>query len=323
MLAFAEQFGLLRAPAGGRRQFLVEAGLEDDVGVGELLLGLPQLQVEPAERRAAIAGDEAGGVQPVPAVALALHQQHADDGLRAGQEDALLAEVELVVERDVVKRHQAFPLREAAPNSRGQRRGRDGASVSSACRTGQTKSSVPGKAQRTVRQRADPAHENDAAAAVMAHEICPAAAADSRVTQPARRRYTLPGNPASAGPAGLPSGWPARSLLSVIDRPDDQRPVRQDRLVERRRHRRVDASAAPTVGALDADRHGVGLVLDHAGQRRALERHHGELRPDFLADHQRLAAGRVLEAGDRDLALVHRLQRLERDDIGGRAPGGS
>ena len=35
-------------------------------GFGELLLGLPQLLVEPAERRAAIAGDEAGRVQPVP-----------------------------------------------------------------------------------------------------------------------------------------------------------------------------------------------------------------------------------------------------------------
>ena len=31
VLAFAEQFGLLRAPAGGRRQLLVEARLEDDV----------------------------------------------------------------------------------------------------------------------------------------------------------------------------------------------------------------------------------------------------------------------------------------------------
>ena len=66
---------------------------------------LPELQVEPAERRAAIAGDEAGGVEPGAAVALALHQQHADDGLRAGQENALLPEVEFVVERDVVKRH--------------------------------------------------------------------------------------------------------------------------------------------------------------------------------------------------------------------------
>ncbi len=78
---------------------------------GELLLGPPQLHVEAAERRAAIAGDEAGRVEAGAAVALALHQQHADDRLRAGEEDALLAKIELVVERDVVQRHQAFPLR--------------------------------------------------------------------------------------------------------------------------------------------------------------------------------------------------------------------
>ena len=108
MLAFAEQFRLLRAPAGGGGEFLVEAGLEDDVRLGKLLLGPPELQVEAAERRAAIAGNEAGRVQPRAPVALALHQKHAHDRLRARQEDALLAQIELVVERDVVKRHQQF-----------------------------------------------------------------------------------------------------------------------------------------------------------------------------------------------------------------------
>ena len=125
ILALAEQFGLLRAPAGGRGQLLVEAGLEDDVRLRELLLGLPELQVEPAERRAAIAGDEAGGVQPVRAVALALHQQHADDRLRAGKEDALFAEVELVVERDIVKRHPVSPQRRTRQNRARPRPGRD------------------------------------------------------------------------------------------------------------------------------------------------------------------------------------------------------
>ena len=69
-------------------------------------LAPPQLLVEPAERRAAIAGDEARRVEAGQPVALALHQQHAHDRLRAGQEDALLAEIELVVERDVVQRHR-------------------------------------------------------------------------------------------------------------------------------------------------------------------------------------------------------------------------
>ncbi len=50
MRALAQQFGLLRAPAGGGGEFLVEAGLEDDLGLGELFLGPPQLHVEAAER---------------------------------------------------------------------------------------------------------------------------------------------------------------------------------------------------------------------------------------------------------------------------------
>ena len=49
MLAFAHKFGLLRTPAGGGGEFLVEAGPEDDVGSGELGLGLPELLVEAAQ----------------------------------------------------------------------------------------------------------------------------------------------------------------------------------------------------------------------------------------------------------------------------------
>ena len=56
--------------------------------VGEVLLGLPQRLVEAAERRAAIAGDEAGGVEPGGEVALALQHGQADQRLDAGQEDA-------------------------------------------------------------------------------------------------------------------------------------------------------------------------------------------------------------------------------------------
>jgi hypothetical protein len=76
----------------------------------ELALGgAPELLVEPAERRAAIAGDEARGVEPGAAVALALHQQHADERLRAGDEDALLFEVVLVVERIAARWRIAAP----------------------------------------------------------------------------------------------------------------------------------------------------------------------------------------------------------------------
>ena len=70
-----EQVDLLRAPDRGRGQVLVDAGLEHDVVLLEELLGAPQRLVEPAQRRAAVAGDEAGGVQPRREVALALHHR--------------------------------------------------------------------------------------------------------------------------------------------------------------------------------------------------------------------------------------------------------
>ena len=105
MLALAKQFRLLRTPAGSRRQLLIEARLEDNAARAELLPRLPQLQVEAAQRRAAIAGDKSGSVEPGTLVALALHHQQAHHRLRARQENTLLRQVELVVQRNVVKCH--------------------------------------------------------------------------------------------------------------------------------------------------------------------------------------------------------------------------
>ncbi len=62
-LAFAAQFRLLRAPKCGGGDVLVDAGLELDVVLVEGALGADELLVERAERRAAIAGDIAGGVE--------------------------------------------------------------------------------------------------------------------------------------------------------------------------------------------------------------------------------------------------------------------
>ena len=56
---------------------------------GELLARLPQLQVEAAKRRTAIAGNEASCIQPRQSVAFALHQEHAHDGLCSGNENPL------------------------------------------------------------------------------------------------------------------------------------------------------------------------------------------------------------------------------------------
>ena len=70
--------------------------------------GAQELAVEPAERRAAIAGDKARGIEPVAAVELFLHEAEPDQGLEAGHEYAALAEVVLVVELDVAQRHSGL-----------------------------------------------------------------------------------------------------------------------------------------------------------------------------------------------------------------------
>ena len=106
-LALATQLGLLRAPQRGGGDVLVDAGLEADVVFVERALGADELLVEGAERRAAVSGDVAGGVDAGTAVALLLHHAEPHDGLEAGDEDAALGQVVLVVERDVVERHQA------------------------------------------------------------------------------------------------------------------------------------------------------------------------------------------------------------------------
>ena len=82
-------------------------------------------------------------------------------------------------------------------------------------------------------------------------------------------------------------------------------------------------STAPS-GAFDADRHRIRLVLDDAGQRRALERHMCRVsaRSSGAITIGSPPAG-ILEGGHRDLAVVHRPQRIEGDDIGRLAPDGS
>ena len=100
------QVDLLRAPDRRGREVLVEPGLEPDVRAVEELLRLPQREIERAERRAAVPGDEAGGVEARERVALPLQHQQAHERLHAGQVDATGVELILVVERDVAQRER-------------------------------------------------------------------------------------------------------------------------------------------------------------------------------------------------------------------------
>src|SRR5262249_47867912 len=69
-----------------------------------------ELLVEPAERRAAIACDIAGGVEAGATVTLLLHQAQANERLKAGDKDRRLGEIVLVVERDRSQHHFRWPL---------------------------------------------------------------------------------------------------------------------------------------------------------------------------------------------------------------------
>src|SRR5688572_1367463 len=77
-LALTAKFGLLRAPKCGGRKVLIQPGLENDVVFVEEALCAHELLIEPAKRRAAIAGDVACSVEPRAPVPLLLHETKAD-----------------------------------------------------------------------------------------------------------------------------------------------------------------------------------------------------------------------------------------------------
>ena len=89
-------FHPLRAEHGGAAEFFIDRRQEADIARGEQFLRFPQLLVDHAERRAAIAADEAGGVHAARLVERALHQREAHQRLRAGQKDPAARRGEIV-----------------------------------------------------------------------------------------------------------------------------------------------------------------------------------------------------------------------------------
>ena len=81
------QIELLRAPDRGGREVLVHAGLELDVVLFEVFSRGEQLLVVAAERRTAITGDEARGIEARGAVAADLRHRQPNQRLDSGQED--------------------------------------------------------------------------------------------------------------------------------------------------------------------------------------------------------------------------------------------
>ena len=104
LLALRIEVELLRAPHRGGAELLVHAGLEDDVVGFQVLLRRPQRLVVAAQRAAAVAADEAAGVQPGGQVALALQHRQAHQRLHAAHEGAAVVQAVLVVERGAFQR---------------------------------------------------------------------------------------------------------------------------------------------------------------------------------------------------------------------------
>ncbi len=94
---------LLRAPQRGRGEVLVDAGLEHDVMRIEVPARGDERVVVRAERRAAIAGDEARRVESRGGVALPLQERQPHQRLHAAQVDAAGRLRVLVVEGDALR----------------------------------------------------------------------------------------------------------------------------------------------------------------------------------------------------------------------------
>ena len=96
-----KQVGLLAAPDCRRRQFLVEAGLKMDGVLLEEIARVPEALVQHAQWRAAVAGDEATGIQVLSLVALMLQHGQAGQRLGAGEVQMSGCEPVLVIQADL------------------------------------------------------------------------------------------------------------------------------------------------------------------------------------------------------------------------------
>ncbi len=104
-LGAREQVGLLRAPHHRGAQVLVQAWNELHARRFQMLARAPQLQVEAAQRAAAVTADETGRVQARGLVAQALHQRQPHQRLHAAQVDAAVGAGVLVIQRVVAVDH--------------------------------------------------------------------------------------------------------------------------------------------------------------------------------------------------------------------------
>jgi hypothetical protein len=93
-----------------RAEVFVDAGDELHVMLGEQRRVALEREIEPSERRPAIAGDQRRRVQAAPLVRAMLVERQPDEGLDAGEENEALFLAVLGVEREIERRCHHCPL---------------------------------------------------------------------------------------------------------------------------------------------------------------------------------------------------------------------
>src|SRR5471030_2597357 len=91
---------LLRTPDGGGREVFIHAWLEHDLMRSEMFLRFPQMLIERAKRRTAIAGNETGGIESRGMIALLLQHRQPNQRLYAAHVRATAFQGVFVVESD-------------------------------------------------------------------------------------------------------------------------------------------------------------------------------------------------------------------------------
>src|SRR5437868_351821 len=87
-LALRIGLDLLGSEHRGGGEVFVDRGQKLDAPVGEKLFGAPELHINAAERRTAVAGNETSGVEAIGTIAVALIEKDAYQRLCSGQKDA-------------------------------------------------------------------------------------------------------------------------------------------------------------------------------------------------------------------------------------------
>ncbi len=110
VLTVGKEIDLLAAPDGRGRKFFVDTRLEMDGVLLQVVFGIPKAFVQIAQRRAAIAGNEARRVQALRFIALLLQHRQAGQCLSAGQVEIAGGKPVFIIQTNISQGHARTSL---------------------------------------------------------------------------------------------------------------------------------------------------------------------------------------------------------------------